>query len=284
MIDETAVIKDIAPDDQMLNEPYGRDGYFFCGRSALECIKKTLEIASIPLDQVNHILDLPSGHGRVLRYLKVGFPHAEITACDLQRDAVDYCSSTFGAIPVYSCDDPESIALETARFDLIWVGSLFTHLDVPHWPRFLAALRNTLRPGGLLLFTTCGREAYRRMVAGTFDYGIAHWQKTILMYRFERAGFGYVKYPGSDSYYGLALAHPAWVTQTVSKLDGLRLVHVSEAAWAKFQDVFGFIRKPGTEAVTDAVSKATYLRHSALDWMNPRLRVALWRMWDAWRS
>jgi SAM-dependent methyltransferase len=282
MIDEDAVIKDISPDDQMFSATYGQEGYFYCGRSAAECIEKALDIASISADHIKHVLDLPCGHGRVLRYLKVGFPHAEITACDLLRDGVDYCSSTFGAVPLYSCDDPEAIPLESGRFDLVWVGSLFTHLDMRQWPRFLAVLRNSLRPGGLLVFTTHGREAYRRMTTDTFDYRISYLQRTILLHRYERAGFGYVQYPGLESSYGLSLSHPAWVTRTLTKLGGLRIVNFSESYWVKFQDVFACVREPEWEADTRRVSKTKYLRHGSLDRMNPSLRSVLLRILSAW--
>jgi SAM-dependent methyltransferase len=282
MIDEDAVSKNISPEDQMFSATYGREGYFYCGRSAAECIEKALDIALISPDQIKRVLDLPCGHGRVLRYLKVGFPCAEITACDLLRDGVDYCSSTFGAVPLYSCQDPEAIPLESGYFDLVWVGSLFTHLDVWQWPRFLAVLRNSVRPGGLLVFTTHGREAYRRMLADTFDYGVSYWQRTMLLHRYERAGFGYVQYPGSGSSYGLALSHPAWVTRTLTKLGGLRIVNFSENSWVTFQDVFACVREPEREADTHRVSKVKYLGHCGLDRMNPSLRSALWRIWSAW--
>ena len=81
------------------------------------------------------ILDFPCGHGRVLRYLRAEFPQAEITACDLLRDGVDFCAANFGAIPVYSDPDPSRIGLPRDAFDLIWVGSLFTHFDAARWAK-----------------------------------------------------------------------------------------------------------------------------------------------------
>jgi SAM-dependent methyltransferase len=153
----------------MLSSIGGREQYFHCGRSALECIQKALDIASISPNRIKRILDLPCGHGRVLRYLKAAFPEAEIAASDLLREGVDFCSSTFGATAVYSCDEPEAIPLEPGSFELIWVGSLFTHLDAPLWSRFLAVLRSSLCAGGLLVFSTHGREAYQRMVGGTLQ-------------------------------------------------------------------------------------------------------------------
>src|SRR5262245_38284150 len=74
------------------------------------------------------VLDLPCGHGRAMRGLRAAFPEAELTACDVNREGVDFCAERFGAVPVYSDPDPERIPLE-GTYDLIWVGSLLTHLD-----------------------------------------------------------------------------------------------------------------------------------------------------------
>jgi SAM-dependent methyltransferase len=285
MIDETAVIKHISPDDRMFSADFrarhGRDAYFYCGRSAVECIQRGLDAASISPEHVQRILDLPSGHGRVLRYLKVAFPHAEITACDLLRDAVDFCSSTFGALSLYSSEDPESIPLHPESFDLVWVGSLFTHLDSPKWSRFLSVLRNSLRPGGLLVFTAHGRDAYRRMLADTFDYGVSHWDRTILLHRYERAGFAYVRYAGSSNDVGISLSHPAWVIRHLTALGGLRLVDFSESSWVNFHDVFACLRDPTWAPDTRHPSSARYLRHRVASRLNPRLRSVLEPIWRA---
>jgi SAM-dependent methyltransferase len=264
----------------------GRDGdpdfYFFCGRSALDCIEKALDVASISPDRITRILDLPCGHGRVLRWLKAAFPGATITACDLLRGGVDFCSSTFGAVGLYSCDEPEAIRLEPGGFDLIWVGSLFTHLDAHLWVRFLTVFRKALCPGGLLVFTTHGREAYRRIVDkvdNTFSSGIGYWQRTHLLYRYERTGFGYVQYPGSESYYGFSLSHPAWVVRQLTEIEGLRIANVSERAWVTLQDVFTCVRVPDSHGDMHRTSGMQHARHTALARMNPRVRSLLARVW-----
>jgi SAM-dependent methyltransferase len=256
----------------------GREHYFRVGQSALECIQKALDSASISPHRIKRILDLPCGHGRVLRYLKAAFPEAEITACDLLRDGVDYCSSMFGATALHSCDEPEDIPLEPGGLDLIWVGSLLTHLDAPLWPRFLAVFRNSLCPGGLLVFTTHGRYAYQRLIGST-DHGFSHRQTTLLAYRYERTGFSYTKYSQSESYYGHSLSHPAWVIRQLMTVRGLRLVNVSERSWDQHQDVFASIRDPASEGDIRQTPRVRYLRHMALDRMNPRLRSTLETVW-----
>src|SRR6476620_8602013 len=95
---ESNVIRTISPDEEMPIQDI--EIYFSAGRSAVACINLAMHAAQKSASDVTRILDLPCGHGRILRYLKAAFPEAEITACDIRRDAVDFCASTFGAVPV----------------------------------------------------------------------------------------------------------------------------------------------------------------------------------------
>ena len=45
----------------------------------------------------NHILDFPSGYGRVLRWFKHEWPNAKITAVETDQIALDFCNSAFNA-------------------------------------------------------------------------------------------------------------------------------------------------------------------------------------------
>src|SRR5262245_27701876 len=126
-----------------------RDAYFLWGASALRCIR--LAVDAVGKREVGRILDFPCGHGRVLRNLKAAYPAASLTACDIDRDGVDFCASTFGAQGVYSDDNLDTVHLDDG-FDLIWVGSLFTHLPDARWPAFLKFLADRLAPEGLLVF------------------------------------------------------------------------------------------------------------------------------------
>ena len=88
---------------------------------------------------MSEILDLPCGHGRVMRWLRATFPKASLTACDIDGDGVSFCAETFGARPALSSTDPEDLVLGT--FDLIWCGSLLTHLRPGDWDRWLSIVR-----------------------------------------------------------------------------------------------------------------------------------------------
>ena len=107
-------------------------------------------------------LDLPSGHGRVLRWIKAEFPDARLGAGDIDHDGVEFCAATFGATPVYGREDPADVEID-APYELIWCGSLFTHLPPERWEGFLALFERALVPGGLLVFTTHGRRIAERI-------------------------------------------------------------------------------------------------------------------------
>jgi SAM-dependent methyltransferase len=117
-----AVIETISPKDQMFDRAYPQ-AYFRYGPSAVRCIE--LAMLAVGKRDLAEILDLPCGHGRVLRTLKAAFPMARLTACDIDRDAVDFCADTFAATPVYSSDRVQDIDLRN-NFDLIW-GGLSVH-------------------------------------------------------------------------------------------------------------------------------------------------------------
>src|SRR4029453_1584213 len=81
----------------------GEAHYFGVGADALKLVRQAMSLAG--KENISSILDLPCGHGRVLRYLKAAFPQASLTACDLDHGCVDFCVATFGARGVYSAAD-----------------------------------------------------------------------------------------------------------------------------------------------------------------------------------
>jgi SAM-dependent methyltransferase len=210
---------EIHPGDDMFGGDL--DVYLAVGRSALHVIESTLGAAGC--DSPESILDLPCGHGRVLRHLRHRWPDARIVCCDLDRSGVDFCAAHFNAEPVYSRTDPAEIPISD-RFDLIWVGSLLTHLDEPLWREFLRFFFDRLTTDGLLIFTTHGRFDATRDTA----IASAAWD-------FARVGFGYYE-PADRPGYGLSYASPAWVFHLVSQHPG-RLVTYWERGWNDHQDV-----------------------------------------------
>jgi SAM-dependent methyltransferase len=227
----------ISPRDTM----YAGDGahYFKVGLSALRSLEEALREAK--LSSVGRVLDLPCGHGRVLRFLVRRFPRAAFTACDLDLDGVDFCARTFGATPVYSAENLDALSFD-ARFDLIWCGSLVTHLNEHSMRALFRLFARELAPGGLLIFTAHGDFVARRMPGGEFDYMLTAEQIASIRERYSRTGFGYADYAGQESY-GVSLTSPAWIRAQLATTGGLREVYFKERAWDEHHDVYGYVRE-----------------------------------------
>ena len=229
------LISDISPNDRMVTPRYP-ETYFLWGDSALRNVR--LAMAAVGKQSLDGILDLPCGHGRVLRTLKAAFPAASLTACDIDRDGVDFCAETFGATGVYSHDDLSQIEL-TGSFDLIWVGSLFTHLPEDRWPGLFEFLIDHLAEGGLLVFTSHGRW-YAEQIRNESSPlgGVKPDQQLAMLAGYDRSGFGFAGYGERDDY-GLSLSSPAWVMNSLRGFTDLRLALFLERGWRSHQDVIG---------------------------------------------
>ena len=213
--------------------------YFKVGLSAISCINEALESAG--LKTVRTILDLPCGSGRVLRFLAQRFPEAEITACELERGPVEFCARTFGARPAYSSLDLDEVSFEK-KFDLIWCGSLVTHLTEVGITALLRLFHRHLETGGLMIFTTHGDFVARRLPKRDFDYGLTAEQISRIRHDYPKSGYGFRDYSGEKDY-GVSLTSPGWIRARVQELDGLREVYFKERGWDQHQDVFGFVRE-----------------------------------------
>lgn len=219
----------ISPRDEMFRGDL--PDYLSVSHSAVAQLAHAMSICgrtSLP-----RILDFACGHGRVLRALRAAFPEAELTACDLNRDGVEFCAERFGAIPVYSDPDPGRVSLD-GEFDLIWVGSLLTHLDASGCRAFLELFRAHLAPGGLLVFSSHGRNAVNRW-PGDDERAQA------IVADFERQGFGYRDHPGVTGY-GTSAFTAAWIADTLAPWTDLMLIGYVERGLADHQDVVAVLK------------------------------------------
>jgi len=204
-------------------------------------IEQALGAVRRPAGTVRRILDLPCGHGRVLRFLRAAFPHAELAACDLNRDGVDFCAQTFGAKPIYSDPDPTRVPLPS-DFDLIWCGSLLTHLSAAQGEAFMALFHRALAPGGLAVVTLHGRPFAEELASGRRSGDLPATALAELLRQYRTAGFGYVDYPSSPGY-GFSLMHPSHTFGRLVAAFPWRVVCYSERGWDRRQDVL-VLQKP----------------------------------------
>ena len=219
---------------------YDGDGrhYYKVGLSAISCINEA--VARAGLKAVRSILDFPCGGGRVLRFLVQQFPEAEITACELERGPVEFCVSTFGARPALSSLNLDEVSLGK-KFDLIWCGSLVTHLNERGIVSLLQLFCRHLPRGGLMIFTTHGDFVMRRIPTRDFDYGLEAEQIARIGTNYSKTGYAFEDYPGEKDY-GVSLTSPQWIRARIDEVGGCSEVFFRERGWDDHQDVFAFVR------------------------------------------
>jgi SAM-dependent methyltransferase len=211
--------------------------YLLVGLSAIECVEAALGAAGARPPQ--RILDLPSGHGRVLRFLAKRYPAAVITACDIDEDGVDFCRQTFGARGACSTPDLDHLFLDD-EYDLIWCGSLVTHLDAERIAALLRFFARHLTPDGVVVVTAHGEFVARRLPTTEFDYGLDRTAITQMTAEYARTGFAYADYANTPGY-GVSISTPAWI-RGAARAAGLREVYFAPRGWDAHQDVFGFVK------------------------------------------
>ncbi len=210
--------------------------YLSVGLSALRIIEEALEGA-----EPRSVLDLPSGFGRVTRVLRARFPQAAITACDLDSDGVAFCAAQFGVRAADSVRDFNQLLLGET-YDLIWVGSLITHLPPRQTREFLAAMARHMTPLSTLVVSSHGPSIIPRL--RETGYGLAPEAAAALIEEYERTGFGYRDYGGGEEYgvalsnenYGISLTNEAWLREALSGA-GLRVETYRAQAWDDHHDV-----------------------------------------------
>jgi cyclopropane fatty-acyl-phospholipid synthase-like methyltransferase len=221
------VIQEIVGNDGMYR--YAPELYPVAGQTALRCVR--LAMLAAQLQTADRILDFASGGGRVLRYLRAAFPDAAITACDVAEKQVEFCTRVFGAIGVVSDPDPQQIELD-GPFDVIWCGSLLTHVGRELWLGLLDLMGSVLAPGGVMVFTV-----YGPLMAAALKRG-DHWTKLQpeqveqMVRDYDEHGFGYQAVAGAHQGHGDCLTTPAWVcAQLQETTPDLDLVLYHQGVW-----------------------------------------------------
>ena len=227
------VIQNISPNDDMYQG--NKEHYFHVGESALENIMSAISKAGKSPEDIKSILDLPCGYGRVLRVLRTAFPIASITACDLEKGGVDFCAKTFGAKPVYSDKVISNIPVR-GSFDLIWVGSLITHLDISEWYKFFGFFSQKLNPGGLLVISLHGPFVVQKIIEKGNTYGLAQNALDSLVMQYNQSQFAYVNYPNSNDY-GISISSPSNTLNILKKFPELDIISYKERTWDNHQDI-----------------------------------------------
>lgn len=212
--------------------------YLRCGRSALDVISIAIERAGRKQEDFDAVLDFACGFGRVTRWLIAAFPAARVEGMDTNLKSVNAARALFG-IPIHHVERDWRNVPED-QFDLIWVGSLFTHLSEEKSNVLLALMRRLLKPGGVLAATTHGEYVINRIETREKTYNLQEQaiEQILSQYKATRYGFcGYDYHPE----YGISITSPDKFIEMARQAQLQPLVSI-DRGWIQHQDFLAFYR------------------------------------------
>jgi SAM-dependent methyltransferase len=232
----------ISPNDTMALIPGQQDGlYFATGASGLHNVLCALSQSR--LTGVRSLLDMGCGHGRVGRFFRAAFPESAISFCEIYPDAVKFCAETFSGTGIQS--DYELTQVELGGpFDVIWCGSLFTHLDLDRSERWVRYLCDHLTADGVFVGTFHGslfstmKQYFQPLISPeTFDE---------IAEQYQRLGIGYGAYNVDNLAHqgsvGVSVWRPSRLLDMAWSIPGFRVISYTERGWADAQDVLAIAR------------------------------------------
>lgn len=136
-------------------------------------------------DGLSSVLDFASGYGRLTRVLAQKLPRDRIWISDIYAEAVAWQAKAFGVHAFPSAADPGLIRHERTH-DIVWVGSMFSHLPAPLFHQWLSRLWSFVSPRGVLCFSVhdetllpegeamdeTGLRYFRTSESGSLDHDI----------------------------------------------------------------------------------------------------------------
>jgi len=211
--------------------------YIEDAQSAIWNLEQSLAAAGMTWADVGACLDMPSGYGRVTRLLARLLDPARITACDVDAEAVRFCRAAFAVAGIVANRDPARTRLGQS-YDLIFVGSLLTHLTESRAAALLDLLVSRLARGGLLVFTTQGESCLDHLEWYGERFGALEstYRETV-----RRVGMCFMPYVRQTDY-GVTIHAQSYVTKLVRERFGqaLHQIRFAERGWDRHQDVWTF--------------------------------------------
>ncbi len=211
--------------------------YLQVGLSAMESIQNS--VTEYRGKTPHSILDFPSGFGRITRFLRVAFPQADIECAEINKSALRFCKRTFGTDSTQSENDFSKLRLKR-NYDLIWCGSLITHLSYERSKTLLSCFYQHLNPGGLCLFTTHGERVEEILKNEELTYSLSQTSIRNLIQDCDKTGYAFTEYEPPRTGYGLSLSKDATIRKIANSVGRWDLKRFKSAGWDNHQDVYTY--------------------------------------------
>ena len=134
------------------NSPHAEE-FIAVGNKCAADIEAALCTVGMELNSFDRILDFGCGCGRTLIHLRKLAPQARFSGTDIDAKAIEWCRQNLNYASFSLSKEIPPIGYAADSFDLIYVVSVFTHLNEEYQFRWLEELRRLTKPGGIVLVT-----------------------------------------------------------------------------------------------------------------------------------
>lgn len=157
---------------QMLWRGYGPtpERYIELATRHTDAMLRVLDDAKLSESGPLRVLDFGCAAGPMLRIIRQRRPRWALSGCDIDPLAIDWCRRHLHpSIRFFTNTTAPHLPLPDASLDLIYAGSVFTHIEhlADAW---LLELARTLVPGGCLYATIHDRAFIRHTIANAPDW------------------------------------------------------------------------------------------------------------------
>lgn len=133
------------------------------GRTCAANIEDALISIGTSMKKFNSILDLGCGCGRTLRHFGQYFSKADFHGCDINQPLIMWCQKNIPSASFIVNDPLPPLPYKTGQFDLIYLISVFTHLDEEYQDKWLQELKRITKKDGIVIISTHGEAAFNTL-------------------------------------------------------------------------------------------------------------------------
>jgi ubiquinone/menaquinone biosynthesis C-methylase UbiE len=173
---------------------YGPDAQTFIssGRKDVAEMVRIVEESGVALTNTNRVLEFGCAAGRMLRHVSEFVPRAELWGVDLSAQHIQWCVDNLTpAMHFATTTMIPHLPFEDRYFDLIFCGSVFTHIeDIQQ--SWLLELGRILRPSGKLFITIHDEHTVKHFDASYRDHRTAKHLREQPVYASNKNNFNMI--------------------------------------------------------------------------------------------
>jgi len=230
--------KKVISEDDWMAKGKTSHGYFLRGYEALAVCHLAIKRSGV---RVKDILDFGCGHGCVARMFEAQYPQATVYGQDVPEAWLSWCRKNLGIQTIKSPEKVSEVRLTPSSFNMIWVGSVFTHIPEVSFDHLLSELLSALKSPGLIVFTTAGYKVRIGFRPGNEKLISAEGGAEALQ-QYDATGYGFTPYVGGTyDGWGRAMVTMNRVLEKIQFHES-RLISFQEGGWGNRQDVYAVVK------------------------------------------